>query len=137
MGAYGPLVLAPSEGVSFCLFVLLSCCLVVFLSFCLFAFFHFFIFCLFVFLPFCIFAFLTCFLFVFLSFCLFVTTVIITRSISSTIPNFVLIQQFFNFTTHFTHFTTNFTTNHYHYCHPPPKTFSVPKRNTGKCFERP
>ena len=31
----------------------------------------------------------------------------------------------------------NFTTNHYHYCHPPPTTFSVPKGNTGKCFERP
>ena len=28
-------------------------------------------------------------------------------------------------------------TNHYHYLYPPPTTFSVPKRNKGKCFERP
>ena len=48
------------------------------------------------------------------------------------------IQQFFNFTTHFTtHVTTIFTTNHYHYLHRPPTMFSVPKRNTYKCFERP
>ena len=95
----------------FCLF-----CLFVFLSFCPFAFLSF---CLFVFLSFCL-----------LSFCLFVTTIIIMGSISTTTPIFVPIRQFFNFTTHF-------TTNHYHYCQPPPTQFSVPKRNTGKCFERP
>ena len=50
--------------------------------------------------------------FFFLSFCLFVTIIIIMGSISTTTPIFVPIQQFFNFTTHF-------TTNHYHYCHPP------------------
>ena len=60
------------------------------------------------------------------------TTIMIGVSISSTTPNFVLIKKI-NFTTHF---TTNFSTNHYHYCHPPPTMFSVPKRNTGKCFER-
>ena len=79
----------------------------------------------------------------FLSFCLFslfsrfsivVTTIIITGFISTTIQIFVPIQKKFNF---ITHFTTHFTTNHYQYCHPPPTTFSVPKRNTGKCFERP
>ena len=69
----------------------------------------------------------------FLSFCLFVTTIIIMGSISTTTPICVPIQPFFNFTKHFTtYFTTHFTTS---YCHPP-TTFFVPKRNTGKCFER-
>ena len=62
------------------------------------------------------------------------TTIIIGESISIFVP----IRQFFNFTTHFTtHVTTYFTTNHYHYLHRHPTTFSVPKRNTYKCFERP
>ena len=84
-GAYGPLVLAPMEGMGalqapyFCLFC---------------------IFCLFALLSFCLFALLSFCLFAFLSFCLFVTTIIIKGSISSTTPNFVLIQQFFNITTH-------------------------------------
>ena len=100
----------------FVLFVLF-----VFLSFCPFVLLSFLYYCIFVFLPFC--------LFVFLPFFLFVTTIIIPGSISTTTPIFIPIQQFFNFTTHF-------TTNDYHYCHPPPTTFYVPKRNTGKCFER-
>ena len=130
LGATGPLVLDPAEGVgsffvvvfflSFCLLVFLSFCIFVFLFFCLFVFLHF---CPFVFLYFCLFLFFPCCPFVF---CLFVTTIIISGSISTTTPIFVPIQQFFNFTTHF-------TTNHYHYCHPPPTMFSVPKRNTGKC----
>ena len=98
LGAYGPLVLDPAEGVGalwapciflsffslyflsfllyfcciFCIFVslyFLYFCLLVFLSFCLFAFLPF---CLFVFLPFCLFAILPFCLFAFLSFCLFV-----------------------------------------------------------------
>ena len=107
-GAYGPLVLAPTEGMGalralyFCLLFLYF--LYFFLSFLSFL----------SFLPFCLFAFLPICLFVFLSFCLFAFFHICTT------PNFVMIQQFFNFTTHFTtHFTTNITTNHYHYCHPP------------------
>ena len=64
------------------------------------------------------------------------TTIIIGVSISTTTPIFVPIRQFFNFTTHFTtHVTTILTTNHY--LHRPPTMFSVPKRNTYKCFERP
>ena len=82
-------------------------------------------FCLLVLLPFCLLV-----IFVFFPFCLFVTTIITTGSISTTTQIFVPICQFF-------HFTTHFTANHYHYCHPPPLTFYVPKRNTGKCFERP
>ena len=35
----------------------------------------------------------------------------------------------------FQFFTTNFTTNHYHYS-PPPTTFSVPMRNIGKSCKR-
>ena len=66
------------------------------------------------------------------------TTIIIRESISTTTPIFVPIQQFFNFTTHFTTYVTkNFTTNHYHYLHQPPTKFSGPKINTYKCFERP
>ena len=66
------------------------------------------------------------------------TTIIIRESISTTTPIFVPIRQFFNFTTHFTTYvTTIFTTNHNHYLHRPPTMFSVSKRNTYKCFERP
>ena len=95
-GAYGPLVLAPAEGVGalqapclfvffyyffllfcifFCIFffnflsIFSFCLFCLFLSFCLLVFLSF---CPFAFLPFCIFAFLSFFLFVFLSFCLFV-----------------------------------------------------------------
>ena len=91
-------------------------------------FFFLFFFLFFFVLSFCCFVLLYFCIFVFLSFCLLVF--IIMGSISTTTPIFVPIRQFFNFITHF-------TTNHYHYCHPPPTTFSVPKRNTGKCFERP
>ena len=31
--------------------------------------------------------------------------------------------------------TTNVNTNNYHYSHPPPTTYSVPKINMGKSFE--
>ena len=114
---------------------------VFFVFFVFFAFFVFFVFfvclsflscCIFVVVFFVFFVFLLSFL-SFCLFCLFVTTIIIIGSISTTTPIFVPIRQIFNFTTHF-------TTNHYHYCHPPPPPpimFSVPKRNTGKCFERP
>ena len=51
---------------------------------------------------------------------------------------FLQSNNFSIFTTHFTtHVTTTFTTNHYNYLHRPPTMFSVPKRNTYKCFERP
>ena len=95
LGATGPLVLAPAEGMGalrapfvflsfFVFFVFLS-----FLSFCLFC-----IFCLFLyFLSFCLF----CLFVFFLYFCLVATTIIIMWSISTTTQIFVPIQQFFNF----------------------------------------
>ena len=118
---YGPLVLVPAEDVgalrppvflSFCLFVFLSFCLVAFLSFCLFV-------CL------------SFYLFIFLSFC----------------------DHYHNHGVHI-YYHTNFCSNptifqfyhtFYHtFYHkllqllpPTPMTFSVPKRNTGKCFEWP
>ena len=85
LGAYGPLVLAPAEGLGalqdpckvevilsfvflyFCLLALLPFCLFVFLSFCILASL---IVCLFVFLSFCLSVFLSFCLSVFLSFCL-------------------------------------------------------------------
>ena len=139
-GAYGPLVLAPAEG--------MGALRAPFLSFCLFAF-----------LPFClfvttiiitgsnlcsnltIFQFYHTFYHTFYQkfyhhfFCHFVTTIIIMGSISTTTPIFVPIRQFFQFYHTFYH-------TFYHKPLPvlpstPPTMFSVPKRNTGKCFERP
>ena len=113
------------------------CLFVLFVVVFFFVFLSFLSFCLLVFVSFRLFAFLPFCLFVFLSFCLCVTTIIIMGSISTTTPIFVPIRKYLNFTTHF---NTHFTTNYYHYCHsppPPPTMFSVPKRNTGKCFERP
>ena len=102
-GAYGPLVLAPAEGMGAlqapCQFVICYFFLL-FLNFFLKLFFDsFYLFYLF-------YLFFTCFtFFFFLTFLLF----------------FFFFFYFLLFTTHFTtHFTTNFTTNHYQYCHPPP-----------------
>ena len=74
LGANGPLVLAPAEGVGALQALCLFCCLfivffVILLSFCIFCLFAFLPFCLFVFLSFCLFAFLSFCIFAFLSFC--------------------------------------------------------------------
>ena len=122
LGAAGPLVLAPVEGVGalrapclcivlyffpflyfFCLFLSFLSFFCIFFSifFCIFlSFLSFLSFCPFVllsFLYFCIFVFLPFCLFVFLPFFLFVTTIIIPGSISTTTPIFIPIQQFFQF----------------------------------------
>ena len=121
----------------FCLFCLFF--VVVFIVF--FFFFFFFYFCVFfvfflyffAFLPFSLFIFLSFCLCAFLPFCLFVFLSPLSYSLSPyLLPNQFLFQsEIFSILPHI------FTTNHYHYCHPPPTTFSVPKKNKDKCFERP
>ena len=133
-GAYGPLVLAPAEGVGalqapchyFCLlffvYFLLLLILLFWLFFYFFYYFYFFDFYLFIF-----YLFFTFFLLFFLLFLTFFFTF------------FKLYFYFFDFLPHILpHIfpqllpqTTTSIANH------PPTTFSVPKWNTDKCFERP
>ena len=118
----------------------LPCCLfclvfVLFMAFYIFyivfVFFVFLYFCILVFFTFCLFVFLHFCIFALLPFDLFVTTIIIMGSISTTRPIFIPIWQFFIFTTHF---TIKFTTNHYHYCHPPPPQCFLYLRETQETF---
>ena len=116
---------------SYCLFFLF---VFFFLPISIFVFFVFLRFCLFAFLPFCLFSFC---IFAFLPFCYhyhnhgvhiyyhtnFYSNPIFFSSILPHILPYILPQNL-------PQTTTTIATH-------PPTTFSVPKRNTGKCFERP
>ena len=118
--------------------ILCSFCIFVFLPFCLFAFLPF---LPFAFLSFCLFALLQFSLFDLLSYCLFVFLHYLHFCLLL-FCLFVFVHIYYH-----TNFCSNPTIFQFYqkfYLKPlpllppiPPTTFSVPRRNTGKCFERP